>query len=232
MLQITTTLTRQDAEIVKETQSRLYEVDGGIESLNESELLHLILGAGTKNHPLEEIVNEILALKNEYGLKGLNPEYLRSKVSGLSKKKAEMLVAALELGKRVYTAEPAVGHTIRSPEDAASLLMYMKHHKQEHFVALFLNTKNVVIGKKTIFVGSLNASIVHPRELFHEAIQRSAASIIVSHSHPSGDPTPSREDIEITKRLGEAGKILGVQVLDHVIIGFDRFISLKEKGYL
>jgi DNA repair protein RadC len=232
MLQMSTTFTRPDDEIVKETQSRLYSLDGGIEALNESELLHLILGTGTKHHPLEEVVNEILALKNEYSLKGLNPSYLMSKVSGLNKKKAELLIAALELGKRVYTQEPAVGHTIRSPEDAASILMYMKHHTQEHFVALFLNTKNVVIGKKTIFVGSLNSSIVHPRELFHEAIQRSAASIIVAHSHPSGDPAPSKEDIEVTKRLAEAGKIIGIELLDHVIIGFDRFVSLKEKGYL
>jgi DNA repair protein RadC len=229
---MSTKYTRKDTEIIKETQKRLYELDGGIGLLNESELLHLILGSGTKNHPLEEVVKEVMTLRNDYGLKRLSPDYLRSKVNGLTQRKAETLIAALEFGKRIYTEEPVVGKSIRSPEDAASLLMYMKHHTQEHFVSLFLNTKNVVIGKKTIFVGSLNASIVHSREVFHEAVLRSAASIIVAHSHPSGDPTPSREDIEVTKRLGEAGKVIGIDVLDHVIIGFDRFISLKEKGYL
>lgn len=232
MLQMTLTCTREDVEVVKETQARLYEVDGGIEALSESELLHLILGSGTKNHPLEEVVSEILALKSEYGLKALKPEYLQSQVSGLTQKKAEILVAALELGRRVYTQEPVVGKAIRSPEDAASLFDYMKHQTQEHFVALFLNTKNIVIGKRTIFKGSLNASIVHPREIFRDAVQRSAASIIVAHGHPSGDPSPSKEDLEVTKRLVEAGKVMGIEVLDHVIIGFNRFTSLKEKGYL
>ena len=229
---MTTSFTRNDADVVRETQTRLYEADGGIEALNVSELLHLILGAGTKTHPLEEVVNEILALKSGYGLKGVSPNYLRSMVSGLTQKKAEALLAALELGRRVYTEEPAIGQTIRSPEDAASMLMEMKHLTQEHFVALFLNTKNVVIGKKTVFVGSLNASIVHPRELFHEAIQRTAASIIVGHNHPSGNSQPSREDIDVTKRLVEAGKLIGIEVLDHVIVGFNQYTSLKEKGYL
>ncbi|OIJ11504.1 hypothetical protein BKP35_12230 [Anaerobacillus arseniciselenatis] len=232
MLQMTLTCSRNDVEVVKETQTRMYEVDGGIEALSESELLHLIVRAGTKNHPLEEVISEISALKAEYGLKWLNPEFLRSNVSGLTQKKAETLAAAIELGRRVYTQDPIVGKTIRSPEDAASLFDYMKHQTQEHFVAVFLNTKNVVIGKKTIFVGSLNASIVHPREIYREACQRSAASIIVAHGHPSGDPSPSREDLEVTKRLVEAGKMIGIEVLDHVIIGFNRYTSLKEKGHI
>lgn len=232
LLQMTTTFTRMDAQIVKETQQRLYEATGGVEALNISELLHLILGSGTKNHPLEEMVNELLTLKEEYGFKGLTPELLRSHVNGMSQKKAELLIAALELGKRVYTEEQVVGYMVRSPHDAASLLDYMKHHTQEHFVALFLDTKQVVIGKKTIFVGTLNSAPVHPREVFHEAVMRSAASIIVAHSHPSGDPAPSKEDINVTKRLVEAGKIMGIELQDHLIIGFNRFTSLKEKGYI
>jgi DNA repair protein RadC len=97
---------------------------------------------------------------------------------------------------------------------------------------LYLNTKNQVLHKQTIFIGSLNASIVHPREVFREALKRSAASIICLHNHPSGDPAPSREDIEVTKRLVECGKMIGIDVLDHVIIGENKFVSLKEKGYL
>jgi len=99
-------------------------------------------------------------------------------------------------------------------------------------VCLFLNTKNHVIGKQTIFVGSLDASIVHPREVFKEAIRRSSASVICLHNHPSGDPTPSREDIAITHTLREAGELVGISLLDHVIIGDGKYISLKEQGYL
>ncbi|WP_411747969.1 RadC family protein, partial [Psychrobacillus psychrotolerans] len=97
---------------------------------------------------------------------------------------------------------------------------------------LFLNVKNQILHKQTIFIGSLNASIVHPREIFREAVKRSAASIICAHNHPSGNPTPSTEDIDVTKRLFEAGQLMGIELLDHVIIGDHQFISLKEKGYM
>src|SRR5699024_7372546 len=108
----------------------------------------------------------------------------------------------------------------------------MCHLNQEHLVALFLNTKNQILHRQTIFIGSLNASIVHPREIFREAVKRSAASIICAHNHPSGDHTPSQEDIHVTRRLVEVGKMIGIEVLDHLIIGDRKFISLKEKGYL
>mgnify|MGYP001946399917 FL=1 len=108
----------------------------------------------------------------------------------------------------------------------------MRFLNQEHFVCLYLNTKNQVIHKQTVFIGSLNASIVHQREVFREAFRRSAASIICIHNHPSGDPTPSREDIEVTRRLKECGRMIGIEILDHIIIGDKRFVSLKEKGYL
>ncbi|GAE93031.1 DNA repair protein RadC [Gracilibacillus boraciitolerans JCM 21714] len=108
----------------------------------------------------------------------------------------------------------------------------MRYLKQEHFVALFLDTKNKVIHKETVFIGSLNASIVHPREVFRIAIKKASGSIIVCHNHPSGDPIPSNEDVQVTKRLKESGKMIGIEVLDHIIIGDGNFISLKEKGYL
>lgn len=101
-----------------------------------------------------------------------------------------------------------------------------------NFTCLYLNTKNQVIHRQTIFIGSLNTSIVHPREVFKEAFRRAAASIICLHNHPSGDPTPSREDIEVTKRLVECGQIIGIEVLDHIIIGDHKFVSLKEKGHI
>src|SRR5699024_368745 len=108
----------------------------------------------------------------------------------------------------------------------------MRCLKQEHLEVLFINTKNQVIHGTTIFVGRLNARIVHPREIFREAVKRSAASIVCAHNHPSGDPSPSQEDIHVTRRLVEAGKIMGIELLDHLVIGNHRYTSLKEKGYL
>src|SRR5699024_1835708 len=136
-------------------------------------------------------------------------------------------------GKRCNTEGRNNRFIIRSPKDAADYLMEeMRSLNQENFVALLLDTKNQVIHKMTIFIGSVNASIVHPRETFKEAIKRSAASIVVAHNHPSGNPKPSEEDIHVTRRLVETGKITGIEVLDHLIIGDRKFISLKEEGYI
>lgn len=125
---------------------------------------------------------------------------------------------------------------IRSPQDCRDMaveVMNMENITNEHFIIATLNTKNEVTGFHTVFVGSLNASIVHPRETFQRAILANAASIVAFHNHPSGDPEPSREDIAVTKRLDEAGQLLGIQLLDHVIIGSNgRYTSLKEAGYL
>ena len=153
-------------------------------------------------------------------------------IKGIGEVKAIQLLAAIELGRRLSQKQVDEKYTIRSPQDAAAYLMPdMTSLTQEHFVCLFLNVKNQIIHKQTIFIGSLNASIVHPREIFREAVKRSAASIICAHNHPSGVPTPSPEDIEVTKRIQEAGYIIGIDLVDHVIIGDHQFISLKEKGY-
>ena len=155
------------------------------------------------------------------------------KAEGLTHNQALTLHAALLLSKRCREGIKQQKYTVRSPEDASDFLMEeMRHLKQEHFVAVFLDTKNQVIHKKTIFIGSLNASIVHPRELYREAVKRSAASVIALHNHPSGCPDPSQEDIQVTRRLVEAGKMIGIEILDHIIIGDRKFVSLKEKGYL
>ncbi|EOO64346.1 DNA repair protein RadC [Bacillus cereus VD196] len=114
----------------------------------------------------------------------------------------------------------------------AVLFCFVIFRIYENFTCLYLNTKNQVIHRQTIFIGSLNTSIVHPREVFKEAFRRAAASIICLHNHPSGDPTPSREDIAVTKRLVECGQIIGIEVLDHIIIGDHKFVSLKEKGHI
>jgi DNA repair protein RadC len=152
-------------------------------------------------------------------------------INGIGKVKAKQIVAALKLA-RMYPSPTEERFTIRSPQDAYDYLKDMQYLTQEHFVVLGLNTKNEVLFRESVFIGSLNASIVHPRECFKHLIRRSCASAIVAHNHPSGQPDPSHEDVEVTKRLVEAGKIMGVEILDHVIVGFEKFVSLKEKGYL
>lgn len=142
-------------------------------------------------------------------------------------------VTLVKESAKIYDLDTAV---IRGPQDARDVIVKvldMENLPNEHFVMLSLNTKNKVVGVHTIFVGSLNSSIVHPREIFQRALLNNSASIVVFHNHPSGDPTPSREDIEVTKRLEQAGEIIGIEVLDHIIIGDEgRYTSLREKGYI
>lgn len=204
----------------------------GSHSLSNQELLAILLRTGTKEESVLALANRVLFnFEKLHALKHATIEEIIG-IKGIGEAKAVQLLAAIELGRRLAQKEVDSRFTIRSPEDAANFLMHeMTALQQEHFVVLFLNTKNQVIHKKTIFIGSLNASIVHPREIFREAVKRSAASIICAHNHPSGVPTPSPEDIDVTNRLVEAGNIIGVDMLDHVIIGDHQFISMKEKGY-
>ncbi|MER1988195.1 RadC family protein [Solibacillus isronensis] len=204
----------------------------GARSLSNQELIAILLGTGTKRESVLTVANRVLInFEKLHNLKHATLEEM-TEIKGIGEAKAVLLLAAIELGRRLASKDLEERFTIRSPEDAATFLMQdMTSLQQEHFVCLFLNVKNQVLHKQTIFVGSLNASIVHPREIFREAVKRSAASIICSHNHPSGIPTPSPEDIDVTTRLYEAGKIVGVDLLDHVIIGDHQFISMKEKGY-
>jgi len=153
---------------------------------------------------------------------------------GMTHNEALKVHSGMLLAKKVRNVgKNETRYTIRSPEDAASYMMAeMTSLTQEHFVVLYLNVKNEVLHKKTIFIGSLNSSIVHPREVYKEAVKHSAATIICLHNHRSGTVTPSPEDIDVTKRLAEAGSVTGVELLDHVIIGDHNFLSLKEKGYM
>lgn len=204
----------------------------GSQSLSNQELLAILLRTGTKEESVLSLANRILMnFEKLHALKHATIEEIIA-IKGIGEAKAVQLLAAIELGKRLAQKEMDSRFTIRSPEDAAHFLMpEMSPLQQEHFVVLFLNVKNQVLHKQTIFIGSLNASIVHPREIFREAVKRSAASIICAHNHPSGVPTPSPEDIEVTSRLHEAGVIIGIDLIDHIIIGDHQFISLKEKGY-
>lgn len=205
----------------------------GAQALSHAELLAILLRTGHAQESVTALSQRVLAHAGGLkGLMGLSLEELTT-IKGVGPAKAVQIKAGIELGLRVAREVSLLDKHIRSPEDAANYLMdEMRYLTREHFVCLFLNTKNRILGQETIFVGSLNASIVHPREVFQAALKRNSASLICVHNHPSGDPTPSLEDIEVTKRLVEAGKILGIEVLDHIIIGEKRYVSLKSLGLM
>ncbi|KZZ86099.1 MULTISPECIES: DNA repair protein RadC [Bacillaceae] len=208
-------------------------LNDGPGSLSNQELIAILLRTGSSSESVLQLSSRLLS--HFEGLRLLKDASIEemTAISGIGQAKAVQIMAAMELGRRILQLSSEDRYVIRSPQDGANYVMEeMRFLTQEHFVCLYLNTKNHVIHKHTVFIGSLNASIVHPREVFKEAFRRSAASFICIHNHPSGDPSPSREDIEVTKRLSECGKMIGIELLDHLIIGDRKFISLKEKGYL
>lgn len=154
-------------------------------------------------------------------------------IPGVTPSDAQRLQACLELGRRCVYGRPIHRRTVEGPEDVARLLMpVMRDLDREHFVAVLLTTKNQVIDMVTISIGSLSASLVHPREVLKPAIQASAAAVVVAHNHPTGVPTPSREDLEFTRRLGRCTELMGIRLLDHLIVGDGRFESMKARGQL
>ncbi len=220
-------------DVPEEERPRERLIRKGPENLSNQELLAIILRTGTVNESVLQLSQRVI--QHFEGLRLLKNASIEElmEIKGIGQAKAIQILASLELGERIIQLNPSDKYTIRSPEDGASYLMEeLRFLTQEHFVCLYLNTKNQVIHKQTIFIGSLNASIVHPREVFKEGIRRSAASVLCFHNHPSGDPTPSQEDIQVTKRLVESGKVIGIDVLDHIIIGDKKYVSLKEKGYI
>jgi DNA repair protein RadC len=204
----------------------------GPQVLSNAELIAIIIGTGSRRENAISLAQKLIT--EERGLKFIVNSSVEklANIRGIGIAKAVKLKAAVELGRRLMLSTQGENFSVTSPEDVINLLMEeMRYLSKEHFKVVMLNVKNKIIAIETISIGSLNTSIVHPREVFKAAIERSASSIILVHNHPSGDPTPSREDVEVTKRLVEAGNILGIKVLDHVIIGDGRGISLKEKGY-
>ena len=218
-------------EMSEEDRPRERLCSKGAEALSNAELLAILIGSGTKEHSALRIAEEMT--RNE----GLYRQVARwhrvqefKHIKGLGNARAARILAAMELGRRIACASAIDSEHITSPGDGAQYLMgRLRNETHEKFIVLLLNTKNEVISIENISIGSLNASIVHPREVFSRAIKRNSASIILAHNHPSGDPSPSQEDIHITRRLKEAGAIIGIPVLDHVIIGDGTYISLKEK---
>lgn len=212
-------------------RERLYQL--GPEVLSNREILAILLRTGIKGENVLTLSERVLAEVG--GLSGLGKLTVHelAQLHGLGKVKAAEVKAALELGRRSVSVDPMSRPVVNSPQDVAHIVMEeMRFLDREHFRVVTLSTKNHVLGISPISIGSLNSSLVHPRECFKEAIRRNSNAIILLHNHPSGDPTPSQEDIEVTRRLVEGGKILGIEVLDHVIIGDNRFTSLKERGIL
>jgi DNA repair protein RadC len=212
-------------------RERLYHI--GTRELSLQELLAIVIGGGSKSAGAITIAYRLIDSFGDLSSLGrADPDELRS-VKGIGFARACQLVAAFELGKRFAKESGVSNMSIRAPDDIARLFMdEMKHYDREHFKAAFLNTKNQVLKIVTVSIGSLNASIVHPREILKPAIATSAASIVLVHNHPTGDPKPSKEDIEFTKRFAKCGELIGIGLLDHVIIGAGRYTSLKERGYI
>ncbi len=209
----------------------------GSEALSNAELLAIIIRTGIQNETSVELAQRLLTMDEEgSGLSFLYDTSLEELqgIHGIGRVKAIQIKAVMELSKRIASSFAAGGRvTVKSPQDISRLFMEeMRHLKKEVFKVIFLNTKNHVIKSTNISIGSLTASIVHPREVFKEAVKVGCAALIFLHNHPSGDPEPSSEDIETTKRLMSAGNILGIKVLDHIIIGDGKFVSLKEKGFM
>ncbi|MCL4868773.1 MAG: DNA repair protein RadC [Anaerolineae bacterium] len=203
----------------------------GAAALSSAELLAIVLRTGTGGENVVRLAERVLARFG--GLPGLvraSPKEIMQ-VKGIGAAKALEIKSALELGRRAMIATPEERPRVSSPSDAANLLMSeMSYLEQEHLRVIMLDTRNRVLGTPTIYVGSLNTSVVRLAEVFKPAIKENAAAIIVVHNHPSGDPSPSPEDIRVTRELVRAGKLLDIGLLDHLIIGHHRYVSLKERG--
>jgi DNA repair protein RadC len=205
----------------------------GAEVLSVRELLAIVVGPGSRQKGAMELAEEVVStFESLRDMAGASVERF-SRVSGMGLAKACRLRAAIELGRRVVKAGRGERRTVRCPEDAAGLVMEdMKNLDREHFKVILLDSKNAVISVETVSVGTVNASIVHPREALKPALEKSATSMILVHNHPTGNVSPSREDIMITKRFEKCGRILGIEIVDHLIIGDDDYKSMKESGYL
>ncbi|MFX3639855.1 MAG: DNA repair protein RadC [Candidatus Pristimantibacillus sp.] len=215
--------------VIREVQNTYY-LTCDARSLSNKDLLVLILQPLLRNRDLSKEADLILE-KGLHYVANLS-EYELSTLLGIDANQSFHLMAVFELLSRMNKMRPTDEIFIRTPQDSAAALNDLKHLNKEHFVVLFLNMKNKVIGRETISVGTLNATLVHPREVFKAAMRQGSASIILAHNHPSGDPTPSFEDIKLTNRLVEAGELVGIEIRDHIIIGRDTHISLKEQGHI
>ncbi len=224
--------TIHDLPAAERPRERLQKL--GVDNLSTQELLALLLGRGISGESVAVTAQRLLS---EFGsIRGISAATLEelTRVRGIGLAKAAQIKAAFELNKRLDAdSEQSEKPIVKTPEDAVKqVAASLKGKKKEHFIALLLDTRSQLITGAKISVGSLDSTIVHPREVFKEVLSASAASVIFVHNHPSGDPQPSQDDIKLTKELVQAGKTMGIEVLDHVIIGDKKHFSLKREGLL
>jgi DNA repair protein RadC len=218
-----------DLEATERPRERLASL--GPQALSNAELLAILLRVGVQGENAVQVGQRLL--KDFKGLSGLQRAPFQELCSqrGLGEAKAAQIKAAIELGRRLAVESPEERPSINSPADAAALVSYeMSALEQEHLRVILLDTRNRVLEVAEVYKGSVNSSQVHIGELFKPAVRRNAAALIVVHNHPSGDPTPSPDDLAVTRAIIQAGKLLDVEVLDHIVIGQGRWVSLKERG--
>ena len=222
-------------DLPKEVRPREKLLQYGASALSDIELLAILLRTGTTSRSVLHLAEDVLAQYKDKGLAAImhmSPQEIAS-IHGIGLAKAATVVAAVELGRRLSERAARTLEKVEGPEDVARYVIpSLRFEQKEHFLAMFLDIRNRILALATISVGSLTSSIAHPREVFREAIRYSAAGVILVHNHPSGDPTPSREDIQLTKQMMKAGEIMGIPVLDHVVVAGDNFLSLKEANRL
>ena len=206
----------------------------GAGALSDSELLALIIRTGTSEMSAVQLAEEVIsyASANIGNLGRADPKEL-IEIHGIGTAKACSIIAAMELSKRLMSGQVMDGGRIANSEDISKFLLRdMLHEKREMFVSIHLDSRQRIESRHIVSIGSLDAAPVHPREVFAQAVKRGAAAVIVAHNHPSGDPTPSPQDIAVTRRLSEASHIIGISLLDHLIIGNGKCLSLRDEGYL
>lgn len=216
-------------EIPEEERPREKYKHNGFERLTDADLLAILLRTGSKEMSVKELAIHIL--KENGSLNRLKETSLESlsKIKGIGEVKAITILTALELGNRLRKTTDKKTIKIKEAEDLYNLFKEeLQNQTQEHLIAIFLNSKNYIIDYKTIFIGSANQSVAHPREIFKEALKNATVKLMLIHNHPSGDPTPSKEDVIFTKRMIEGGKILQIPLLDHIIIGNDKYYSFYD----
>ncbi|HEY8418270.1 MAG TPA: DNA repair protein RadC, partial [Limnochordales bacterium] len=204
----------------------------GERHLSTRELLAILLRTGTARESALTLADRLLAHAGSLRrLAAMAPEDLLQ-VPGIGPAKAAQIKAALELARRLALEPRHERFAVRNPRDVAGLLMGdLRDLDREVFKVIMLDTKHRIIAIETLSIGDLSGTLVHPRELFKDAMRRNSAAVILAHNHPSGDPEPSPDDIDLTRRLVAGGRLLGIEVLDHIIIGDNRYVSLKERGF-
>jgi DNA repair protein RadC len=216
----------------EEDRPREKLLDRGAEALTDAELLAILLRTGNAGESALDHARLLLAQFG--GIKGIDtaPAKALVTIKGIGPAKSAQLKAGLEIGRRLGREKWEAGRALRSSEDVFRHFERLEKEKREIFYVVLLNNKNRKIREVKISEGSLTASLVHPREVYNPVIRESAAAVIFVHNHPSGDPAPSPEDIEITRRLKQVGEVMGIRVLDHIVIGHDRYYSFSDRGML